>query len=156
MTLETKDHLNKDTLEKVQSLIRANIDSSKGFTESAGEVNDGILKELFSEMASQRNHLAEELQTVVEYNHKDAEDDGTFAGKAHRIWVDIRAKLNSGDPEVILIEAERGEDHIKHAYEEVLKETAGSAVNDVLTRQYAKIKKGHDNIRDLRDSYKDA
>jgi uncharacterized protein (TIGR02284 family) len=41
-------------------------------------------------------------------------------------------------------------------YEEVLKETAGSAVNDVLTRQYAKVKAGHDQVRDLRNAYANA
>ena len=61
--------------------------------------------------------------------------------------------MNGGDPYVILIEAERGEDHIKEAYEEVLKETAGSAMNDVLTDQYAAVKAGHDKVRDLRDSF---
>lgn len=67
----------------------------------------------------------------------------------------MRSKLNSGDAYVILIEAERGEDHIKDAYEDVLKETAGSAMNDLLQSQYAKVKAGHDKVRDLRDAYKE-
>ena len=37
-----------------------------------------------------------------------------------------------------------------------LKNTAGSAVNDVLTQQYAKVKAGHDRVRDLRDAMKDS
>lgn len=66
----------------------------------------------------------------------------------------MRGELNGGDPYVILIEAERGEDHIKEAYEDVLKETAEDAVNDVLTAQYAIVKAGHDQVRDSRDAYK--
>lgn len=50
------------------------------------------------------------------------------------------------------IEAERGENHIKEAYEEVLQETADSPMNELLLAQYAKVKAGHDTIRDLRDS----
>jgi uncharacterized protein (TIGR02284 family) len=54
---------------------------------------------------------------------------------------------------VVLVEAERGEDQIKRAYEDALVRTAGSAMNDVLTRQYARVKSGHDRIRDLRDHF---
>ena len=100
--------------------------------------------------------MASELQSLVDFNGEEAEDDGSVAAKTHRIWINIRSKINGGDPYVILIEAERGEDHIKEAYEDILKETAGSAVNDVLTAQYAKVKAGHDKVRDLRDAYKAA
>ncbi len=156
MALETKTHLNETTLDKLQKLIRANIDSYNGYHESAEEIADAKLKTLFKEIGDQRSAMATALQSVVEFNGKEAEDDGSIAAKTHRIWINIRGKLNSGDPYVILIEAERGEDHIKEAYEDVLKETAGSAMNDVLTKQYAKVKAGHDKIRDLRDAYKTA
>lgn len=155
MTLETKCNLSDQTIEKLQKLIRANIDSYNGFHESAEEMDDPQLSELFREIGDQRSAMASELQCYVEFNGKEAEDDGSVAAKTHRIWINIRGKLNGGDPYVILIEAERGEDHIKEAYEDVLKETAGSPMNDVLQAQYAKVKAGHDKIRDLRDAKKE-
>ncbi|QEG00222.1 hypothetical protein Mal15_42920 [Stieleria maiorica] len=154
MSLETKTDLNQTTIDKIQKLIRANIDSYNGFHESAEELNDAELTALFKKLGDQRSAMATQLQEFVEFNGKEAEDDGSVAAKTHRIWINIRGKLNGGDPHVILIEAERGEDHIKEAYEDVLKETAGSAINDVLTRQYAEVKAGHDKVRDLRDAYK--
>ena len=154
MSLETKIDLNETTLEKLQKLIRANIDSYNGFHESAEELKDERLATLFRSIGDERSAMAAELQQYVEFNGKAAEDDGSVAAKTHRIWINIRGKLNGGDATVILIEAERGEDHIKEAYEDVLKDTAGSAMNDVLTAQYAKVKAGHDKIRDLRDAYK--
>ena len=156
MALETKSTLNDETVEKMQKLIRANIDSYNGFHESAEEIADAKLKTLFRQIGDERSAMASELQSFVDFNGAEAEDDGSIAAKTHRIWINIRAKLNGGDPYVILIEAEKGEDHIKAAYEEVLKETAGSAMNDVLLGQYAKVKVGHDKIRDLRDAYKAA
>jgi len=60
--------------------------------------------------------------------------------------------LSGGNVHAILSEAERGEDAIKKAYEEVLIETAGSAVNDVLTRQYAIVKAGRPSARYARES----
>ena len=155
MALETKTDLNETTIAKLQKLIRANIDSYNGFHESAEEINDNALKVLFKEIGDQRSAMATQLQTFVEFNGEEAEDDGSVAAKTHRIWINIRSKINGGDAHVILIEAERGEDHIKAAYEDVLTETAGSAMNDVLTKQYASVKAGHDKIRDLRDAYKD-
>ncbi|TWU58265.1 PA2169 family four-helix-bundle protein [Rubripirellula reticaptiva] len=154
MSLETKTNLNETTVNKLQELIRANIDSYNGFHESAEEIDDSKLTALFKQLGDERSAMASELQKFVEFNGKEAEDDGSVAAKTHRIWINIRAKINGGDPYVILIEAERGEDHIKEAYEEVLKETAGSAMNDVLTAQYVKVKAGHDKVRDLRDAYK--
>ncbi|MFG0255135.1 MAG: PA2169 family four-helix-bundle protein, partial [Rhodopirellula sp. JB053] len=149
MSLETKTDLTETTINKLQKLIRANIDSYNGFHESAEELSDEKLATLFRSIGDERSAMASELQQYVEFNGKDAEDDGSVAAKTHRIWINIRGKLNGGDSHVILIEAERGEDHIKEAYEDVLKETAGSAMNDVLSAQYAKVKAGHDKIRDL-------
>lgn len=153
MSLETKTDLNDSTIQKLQKLIRANIDSYNGFHESAEEMDNTQLSMLFRELGDQRSAMASELQKFVEFNGEEAEDDGSVAAKTHRIWINIRAKLNGGDPYVILIEAERGEDHIKAAYEDVLKETAGSAMNDVLTDHYRVVKAGHDKVRDLRDSF---
>lgn len=155
MALETKSTLEDKTVEKLQKLIRANIDSHDGFREAAEQIDDTKVASLFRNLAAERSRIAEELQTYVEWNGKEAEDDGSFSAGVHRAWLDVRSKLNSGDAYVILIEAERGEDHIKDAYEDVLKETAGSAMNDLLQSQYAKVKAGHDKVRDLRDAYKE-
>lgn len=152
MALETKTTLTDETIAKLQKLIRANIDSYNGFHESAEEIDDAKVAALFKELGDQRSAMASKLQEVVEFNGAEAEDDGSVAAKTHRVWINIRSKINGGDPHVILIEAERGEDHIKEAYEEVLKETAGSAMNDVLTDQYAAVKAGHDKVRDMRDA----
>lgn len=154
MNLETKTTLNDSTISGLQKLIRYNIDSYDGFREAAEEVEDSALASLFRELGGERAQMATELQKHVEKNDQDAENDGSMMAAVHRAWINVRAALNGGDPYPILCEAEKGEDHIKAAYEGVLKETAGSAVNDLLTRQYAKVKAGHDRVRDLRDRYK--
>ena len=151
--METKHNLRDETIEKVQDLIQINIDSQKGFAEAADKVKDQKIATLFRQFGGERKANTTELQQIVNFNGDEPEDDGSFAATVHRAWIDVRAALNGGDASVILTEAERGEDAIKELYEEVLQETAGSAVNDVLTRQYAKVKAGHDKVRDLRDAY---
>lgn len=156
MSLETKSNLREETVEGLQKLIRYNIDSFDGYREAAEEVEDTRLKTLFASIAQERSELASELQNFVEWNGTDAEDDGSVMAAVHRVWIDVRSLFSGGDSYAILAEAERGEDQIKEGYEEVLKETAGSAMNDVLQAQYARIKKQHDQIRDLRDAFKAA
>lgn len=154
MSLETKQTLDDATVEKLQKLIRANIDAYDGFNEAAEEVDETQLASLFRQIASDRSEFASDLQEYVEWNGEEAEDDGSVAASVHRVWINIRGKINGGDPYVILAEAERGEDSIKESYEEVLKKTSGSAMNDVLMAQYRVVKAGHDKIRNLRDQYK--
>jgi len=156
MSLETKSNLNESTICGLQKLTRYNIDSANGFREAAEDIDDASIASVFRTLASERSELATELQTHVKYSGEEAEDDGSMMAAVHRTWIQVRSLINGGDAYPILCEAEKGEDYIKAAYEDVLKETAGSAVNDVLTKQYAKVKAGHDRVRDLRDRFKNA
>lgn len=150
--LETKDHLNDDTLDAIQELTQINLDSAKIFRDAAKAVDSKTLPQTFLAIADLRETHATELQTQVRENRETPEASGTFGGNARRLWMDLRAAINGGDSKVILIEAERAEDVIKAKYEKLIKETAGSAMNDVLMRHYAEVKRHHDQIRDLRDA----
>jgi uncharacterized protein (TIGR02284 family) len=152
MALETKTHLDEKTVDKLQRLIQANMDSHEGFREAADEVDNETLAGLFRGLAEKRQQQAQTLQGLVSVNGEEPRDSGTYMGAAHRTWIELKTAVVGGDTESILNECERGEDHIKNLYEEILKETAGSAVNDVLQRQYAEVKADHDRVRDLRDT----
>lgn len=154
MSVKTEHDLNPQTIDGLQDLIQINLDSAKGFLEAAKRVESDSLKILFTDMARVRENNAIELQTYVERNGEHACQDGSLAAAFHRVWLDFRGRLAGGDALVILSEAERGEDHIKAVYEDVLVRTAGRALNNVLIRQYSNIKTGHHKVRDLRDAYK--
>lgn len=153
MAIETKLTLNESTVNKIQELTRVNIDSVKGFEEAAEQVEDLTVASVFRDLASERSQFATQLQEYVSLNAEEPTEEGSYLAALHRTWIDIRSAINGGDAHVILCEAERGEDQIKHAYEDALKETAGSAMNDVLTHQYKSVKAGHDRIKELRDTY---
>ena len=151
--METVTTLNADTLDAVQDLIKINIDSHEGFNSAADQLQDSPqLAQFFRECATERQANANELSGIVGANAEKPEDSGTIRGTVHRWWLEIRGALQSGDEHAVLAEAERGEDAIKHRYEDLLKNTAGSAVNDVLQRQYAGVKRRHDQIRAMRDA----
>ena len=155
MNIETKSDLRRETVAKLQKLIQANVDSRDGFLEAADKIHDDQVAAMFRDLASERASRASELGKIVVANGEEAKLEGSAIAALHRYFIDFRAALNGGNTYVILAEAERGEDHIKHLYEDVLKETAGSAVNDLLQSQYAAVKKAHDRVRELRDARKD-
>ena len=154
MTIETKSDLNQETIETLQDLIQANLDSAKGYREAAEVIDHTQLTAAFIEAAEQRGELAADLQTHVMLNGDRPTKEDSWLAAFHRSWMKLRASLNGGDPYVVLVEAERGEDYLKKAYEDALVSTAGSAMNDVLMAQYATVKQGHDAIRTLRDTLK--
>ncbi|WP_437229425.1 PA2169 family four-helix-bundle protein [Planctomicrobium sp. SH661] len=154
MALETKTQLNQETINKLQELIQINIDSKDGFEQAAREIEDMTLSTLFQSLAHQREEQANQLSQYVQWNHEQPNRTGSYAAAIHRGWMSIREMISGNNLYSVLAEAERGEDQIKAAYEGVLKETAGSAMNDVLTQQYAQVKAAHDRIRDLRDEHK--
>ncbi|MDZ4657462.1 MAG: PA2169 family four-helix-bundle protein [Bythopirellula sp.] len=149
---ESTRNLSSATLDKLQDLLKVNIDSETGFRDAGEHVQDVALRRIFRQFADERQSNAAELKQFVELNGETAVKEGSVMAAMHRTWMDLKAALTSNDAKAVLNEAERGEDHILHMYEDVLKESAGSAVNDVLQHQYAKVKAAHDVVRDLRDA----
>jgi len=152
-TMETKTALNSDTLKKLQQLVQINLDSEKGFNEVSQDIENKSIANVFIELGSQRRKNALELKELMAWNGEVPVEDGSYLAAFHRAWISLRGLLSGGDSHAILSEADRGEDAIKKAYEDVLIATAGSAVNDVLTRQYAIVKAGHDRVRDMRNNH---
>lgn len=152
LTPESTRNLPEGTLDKLQDLLRVNIDSENGFRDGAEQVEDVALRRIFRQFADERQNNAAELKQFVEFNGDTPVQEGSILAALHRTWMELRTALSTNDARAILQEAERGEDHIKQMYEEVLTETAGSAVHDTLQHQYVKIKAAHDVIRDLRDA----
>ena len=157
MATETTTNLEQSTIDHLQTLARLNIDSRDGFRYAADKLPDsaGELKSLFQSAAAERDRQASELNRYVELNDEHPRETGSVLASFHRTMMAFRDLFaGTHDPHAILAEAERGEDTIKNAYEVALKETSGSAVNDVLTRQYASVKAMHDRVRNLRDATK--
>lgn len=157
MATETKSNLNETTVKSVQDLIQMNIDSRDGFRYAAEKLQDSHaqLAANFRKFSDCRDVNATELQGLVLMNGEEPENRGSSAASLHRTWMSIRDMFASeADPVAVLAEAERGEDYIKAAYEDALKDNPGSAVSDTLNRQYRQVKELHDTVRDLRDTAK--
>lgn len=146
--------LHEETLEKLRDLRRMTVDSAKGFEECAELVKDHGYKEAFAEFAAERREMAEALGAHIEWNEGAEPEEGSYAAALHRAWIKVRESISSDSVQPALEEAERGEDIIKNAYQEALDEVVGSPIHGDLSQQYARIKRTHDRVRELRDMRK--
>ncbi len=148
-------HLTDDTVEHLQSLIQANIDSCEGYKSAAYDVKNNRLRELFNDIAISRSRQAASLQAFVRWskNDEEPEEDTSVLADLHRAWMNARAAINSGDEEVVLIETSRGESYLKDLYEDVLEEEIDEPIADVLHDHYARIKQDYQRIESLKNAY---
>jgi uncharacterized protein (TIGR02284 family) len=144
----------EDVEHSLREITQLNLDSRDGFQEAADEVDDPNLRRLFEGLARERGDQAAELQALVASEGGEPVVEGSFLAAMHRTWMQIRKAIVSNDTHAILAEAERGEDHIKEAYEDMLPRTTDSRLMPVLDRQYRQVVAAHDRIRNLLESTK--
>lgn len=154
MSVETKQKPSAIAVSQLQELIQINIDSRDGFRQAAQAIDDLTLQSAFELLADNRQDQSDELARFVPWSGKLPRRAGSYSAAMYQSWMSIREMLSSDDRYAILCEAERGEDSIKAAYEDVLRCTAGCVVHDVLVSHYDAINSAHDRIRDLRDECK--
>jgi uncharacterized protein (TIGR02284 family) len=150
----TTSSLDSKTIDRLQDLLSINIDSQKGFLEAAEHTKDAQLKTLFSEFAQKRAHNAAELRQAISAAGNEPTNSGSVSATIHRWWIDAKQALTGANPETVLTEAERGEDSIKHTYEDALKDLNATGVRDLVERQFRNVAEGHDRVKALRETYK--
>ncbi|GAA4777912.1 PA2169 family four-helix-bundle protein [Olivibacter ginsenosidimutans] len=139
----------------LNDLIEINNDRVAGFEKAMADIKDENLdlKTLFQEFSSQSRKFSQELTSLASRYTDDVETGTSAAGNLHRAWIDIKSLFGGSDRKSILEEAERGEDAIKKAYNDALKEgTFPVEATSLITQQAAEIKRAHDKIKALRDS----
>jgi uncharacterized protein (TIGR02284 family) len=144
--------MKNETISTLNELIETLKDGKNGFETAAGDVTDGRVKAVFVEYAAQRSRLAGELQAEVRRLGGKAEKTGSTAAAAHRGWINLKSALGGG-AKSILNEAERGEDVAVESYEKALKANLPPEVTGVVRRQFDEVKKAHDRVRDMLDSW---
>lgn len=134
----------------LNGLIETTIDSAEGYAEAAKDTKSTRFTSLFQSRAGERRQVAGVLQRQVRNLGGKPDDDGTVLASAHRLFVNLRKTLSSGDTAVV-DEVERGEDHIKAKFESALKDKDVSpSTLTVINEAYASVRQGHDQMRDLK------
>jgi uncharacterized protein (TIGR02284 family) len=106
---------------------------------------------MFRERASERRHVVEELRSEVRRLGGNPEDDGSFLGKTHQRFEDLKSAITGGDDKAVIDEVERGEDYLKGKFEAALNsDTLSGEARSVVERCYQSVRSGHDQMSQLK------
>ncbi len=143
---------NQEVIRVLKSVINSLEDSHKGFADIGEHLKDPQLKQFFLTESLKRESFKGDLESEL---HRagvhDVEEAGTTAGALHRWWGDLKAKVVSGDHE-LLATAEQGEDVAKKAYQDALAQPLPLPIKEILTTQQAHVVTSHNFVRDQRDA----
>lgn len=140
-----------DEITTLNTLTATLIDSINGYEESASHAEAGRFQQLFRERAGERQRVVESLRAEVRRLGGDPEDSGSFLGKTHQRWVDLKAALTGRDDKAIINEVERGEDYLKEKFETALNSgTLSGESRAVVERAYQSVRAGHDQVSALK------
>lgn len=142
---------NNEAITTLNTLIATTIDSVTGYEDSAKNIDSERLREIFRSRADERQRVVEELRAEVRRLGGDPEDSGSFLGKAHQRFEDLKAAITGRDEKAIINEVERGEDYLKEKWQAALQSgNLHGETHDLVERLYQSIKAGHDQISQLK------
>ena len=142
---------NKDQISTLNTLIATTIDSITGYEDSAQNVDSERLREIFRRNADERQEVVSSLREEVRRLGGDPEESGSFLGKAHQRFEDLKAAITGRDEKAIVNEVERGEDYLKEKFETALE--SGGLTGDsraTVEQSYQTVRRGHDQISQLK------
>lgn len=142
---------NNDAIDTLNDLVETCKDGEYGFRSCAEHVEGTSLKQTLNRYADECRAAAAELQSLVVSMGGKADDSGTVTGAMHRGWVSVKGTLVGHSDVAMLEEAERGEDAALSRYRDALKEELPGDVRAAVERQYAGVKRNHDEVRSLRN-----
>lgn len=146
------DQSHSDEITTLNTLTTTLIDSVTGFEDAAANIEGSSrLQQLFRERASERRQIVEELRAEVRRLGGNPEDDGSFLGKTHQRFLDLKAAVTGRDEKAIVNEVERGEDYLKEKFEAALESGALSGeTRAAVERAYQSVRSGHDQVSALK------
>ena len=141
----------QDQISTLNTLTATLIDSINGYEESAKNVENERLRQIFREHADHRQRAVEELRAEVRRLGGNPEDDGSFMGKTHQRFLDLKAAVTGRDDKAIINEVERGEDYLKEKFETALSDGDLSGESrSAVESAFQSVKEGHDQMSQLK------
>jgi uncharacterized protein (TIGR02284 family) len=143
----------------INDLIRINNDRVVGYEKAIEELKEGDddLKTLFNRYIMESKEYAQQLTHEVTRLGGNPADGTTNSGKIYRVWMDLKAAVSGKDRQTILNNCEFGEDAAQKAYDMALNADTEleAPLRELIVRQKAQLKVGHDEVKRLRDLHKE-
>ena len=136
------------TLEMLATTL---IDSINGYEDAAANSENPRFQQIFRERAGERREVLNDLRSEISRLGGTSPDDGSFMGKTHQRWLDLKAAVTGRDDERIINSVEAGEDYLKEKFETALNsdELSGES-RQVVERVYQSVRSGHDQMSQLK------
>jgi uncharacterized protein (TIGR02284 family) len=143
-----------EAISTLNTLIATTIDSVTGYEDSAKNIHDDRLREIFRSRADERQRVVEDLRSEIRRLGGDPEEGGSFLGKAHQRFEDLKAAITGRDEKAIINEVERGEDYLKEKWQAALQSgDLHGETHDLVERCYQSVKQGHDQISQFKHAF---
>ena len=135
----------------LETLTTTLIDSINGYEDAAKNTENQRFQQIFRERASERRQVVEDLRSEIRRLGGEPPDDGSFMGKTHQTWLDLKAAVTGRDDQRIINSVEAGEDYLKEKFETALDsgELTGES-RQVIERAYQSVRSGHDQMSQLK------
>lgn len=143
---------NEDVISTLNDLLVTTKDGEEGFRVLSENVESPRLKTTFQSAAHRCAEGATELAAKIRGLGGEPSESGSMSGSLHRVWTNVKFEVTGKDERALLVEAERGEDAAKHAYQAALEKDLPADVRMIVQRQYQGVKENHDRVRQLRDA----
>jgi uncharacterized protein (TIGR02284 family) len=151
---------NRKAIGVINDLIQINNDRVVGYEKAIDELKDedADLKTLFHRYTQDSKQFATELTHEVTRLGGEPSDSTTNSGKVYRVWMDLKAAITGKDRKTILDNCEFGEDAAQKAYDMALNSDVDleAPLRELIIRQKAALRVGHDEVKRLRDMHKAA
>jgi uncharacterized protein (TIGR02284 family) len=141
----------QDEISTLNTLITTLIDSINGYEDAAANSEAGRFQQMFRERAGERQRVVQDLRSEVRRLGGEPEEGGSFMGKTHQRFLDLKAAITGRDEKAIINEVERGEDYLKEKFETAL--DSGNLSGEsraAVERCYKSVRQGHDQIAQLK------
>ena len=144
-------HATSGDIATLNTLTTTLIDSVNGYEDAASNSDSERLRQLFRDCASERNKVVEDLRAEIRRLGGNPEDDGSFMGKTHQRFLDLKAAVTGRDEQAIINEVERGEDYLKGKFEAALSsDILSSEGRTAVERAFESVRAGHDRMSALK------
>jgi len=141
---------NKDVA-VLNTLLATLFDSIEGYEKSAADIRDPKIAQMFTSRAQERRQAATGLQQAVRAAGGEPEDEGSVAGAAHRMFLNLKQAVTGSDDQAIVNEVERGEDYLKEKFEAALNNTdLGATARSAVQTAWESVRSGHDEMSRLK------
>lgn len=112
---------NNYIVERLNHLINIAEDGAEGYKNAAQDVDNEAIKNSFLVYSKDRSLYASELRQLIFQLNGEAEDgEGGTLGTLHRVWMDVKAVLTSGDSAAVINACITGEEAAIKEYKQVL------------------------------------